>query len=106
MPTEFNYELIPPHCRDGVRGYIEHGRPVGSFLRAVFENNLVAAFAKADDINTQHLGDYAAFLWNQAPSTPVQSYGSPEIVEKWMAMGGFYGWLAKVQAETPETAPE
>jgi hypothetical protein len=76
-----NYEMLPEHCRDGMKLYIEHGIPPGSFLMAVLENNLVEAFGRADDVNINRLYDYASFLYNQAPSG---CWGSKEKVSKWM----------------------
>lgn len=37
------------------RNYIERGILYGGFLYAVFTNNLVQAFEKADDVNTAYM---------------------------------------------------
>jgi hypothetical protein len=95
---EANWNLIPEHCRDGLRNYFEVGRSVGDFLTAVLENNLVEAFGRADHINEHCLKDYANFLYNYAPSYPVRSWGSPEAVQAWREMGGLKGFKAS-QAE-------
>jgi hypothetical protein len=68
--------------------YIMHGRPVGGFLTAVLSNDLVGAFAKADDINAKRMFDYANFLYNQAP---IPAWGSKEKIEEWMEKGGMNG---------------
>lgn len=99
MPDQFDYSMVPDHCRDGVRAYIEHGHVVGGFLRAVFENNLVEAVGRADDINRYRLEGYARFLHNEAPASPVRSWGSPETVDEWIAMGGMDGLLARTEEE-------
>lgn len=79
---------IPEHCRDGVLEYVLHGRPVGSFLEAVFSNEFMGACARADDVNRLALFEYAVFLHNYAPS---DAYGSPERVQAWIERGGLFG---------------
>lgn len=80
-----NYNLIPIHCRADTKRYIEEGQLPGGFLQAVICNNLVEAFARADDINQQSLRDYANFLYNEAPAS---SWGSREAMEAWSFAGG------------------
>lgn len=93
--------MIPEHCREGVRLYIETGHPVGGFLTAVFENNLVEAFGRADDTNRRHLWDYTIFLYNEAPAVPIRSWGSPAIYKAWIEAGGLAG-LAYKRDETKQ----
>lgn len=78
---DINYSKLPEHCRDGVRRYIEDGDPIGHFLTAVFENDLVHAFGLADEVNSARMRDYAAFLYNEAPSP---CWGSKAVVEVWL----------------------
>ena len=85
-----NYSSIPEHCQDGLKRYIEDGIPPGSFLTAVLENNLVEAFGRADHINRDHIRDYCMWLYNEAPAVP-RSWGSREIVSKWIKAGGLNG---------------
>ena len=85
MKEPIRYEDLPEHCRESVKKYIEKGKPVGGFLRAVFENNLVETFLKADDINKRCLISYVLFLYNDAPS---QCYGSREAYKRWVERGG------------------
>ena len=42
---------IPPHMHEGVRAYVLQGVEPGGFLYAVFSNNLVDSFARADNTN-------------------------------------------------------
>lgn len=72
---------IPPHCQDGMRAYIEQRQPVGNFLTAVLENNLMEACARGDDINRNALHQYSLFLYNYAPSA---CYGSKAKVTAWL----------------------
>lgn len=88
--------LIPEHCREGVMDYIMNGVEPGDFLRAVFENNLIGAFGKADSINSERLRDYAKFLYSYAPS---QCHGSPLKVRAWCEKGGINGMERAKQYE-------
>jgi hypothetical protein len=75
-----NWFGIPQYMRGGVARYLLQGIPPGSFLQAVFSNDLMSAAGKADDTNIQCLAEYAKFLYNCAPTI---SYGSKEIVKAW-----------------------
>ena len=99
MMEDANWSLIPEHCREGLREYIEEGREVGDFLYYVLTNDLFRAVRKADDTNLGRLPDYVTFLWNYTPSN---AHGSPANVRAWMAMGGLKG-LSK-RAANPELA--
>ena len=78
MPTD--YSKLPEHCRGGMKRYIEEGIPPGDFLEAVICNDLVQAFARADDTNITRLFDYANFLYNEVPSV---CWGSKEKMLGW-----------------------
>lgn len=85
METELDYSMIPAHCRESVRAYVEDGCPGGRFLQAVFENNLVEAFSQADDTNIERMFDYCRFLYSQAP---IGSWRGTENVAAWIKKGG------------------
>lgn len=74
--------------RDGARLYIDLGIPGGSFMTALFSNDFIRAFQRADDINTAAMRNWAAFLHNEAPRG---CYGSPEAVKEWIAHRGLEG---------------
>lgn len=87
---------LPAHMRDGVTRYIERGLPhMGSFLRAVMENNLTEAFGRADAENTAAMKNWAMFVHSYAP---CGCHGSPENVEAWIERGGLQGRKAEVAA--------
>ena len=75
-----NYEMLPEHCRAGMKRYIENGVIPGSFLQAVICNDLVGAFSLADSINSERLKDYAHFLYNEIPSP---AWRSKEKMKAW-----------------------
>ena len=80
-----DWDLIPDYMRASIQDYILLGRPVGHFLTAVFSNDLKEACIRADDVNIQHIGNYAKFLYNYAP---IGCWGSPENHKNWLKSGG------------------
>lgn len=94
-----NWSLIPAHCRDGMRQYIEHGILTGGFLEAVLENDLRRAVERADDKNVSALPGYVRFLYNYAPAP---CWGNPGKVRRWIEQGGLRG-QSKAAAD-PELA--
>jgi len=50
----------------------------------VLENDLMEACVRADCINIHRLHDFCLFLYNYAP---MDCYGSPERVRKWLKKG-------------------
>lgn len=77
-----NYDLLPPHMREGAKNYIEHGIIPGTFLYRILCNDFVHAAAHADYINKTYLLDYATWLYLDCPRG---AWGSPEIVNNWAA---------------------
>jgi hypothetical protein len=61
--------------------YWHHRVPTGDFLRAVLENDLRDACARADAVNIRHLPGIVRFCWEQLPSP---SWGSAENVRTWL----------------------
>lgn len=88
LVAAIDYSRLPFAAKDSMKQYIEVGQPVSSFLRAVLNNDLSEAFTKADDVNTHRLRDYVVFLHTHAPR---RCWGSPAIVDKWLAHGGAQG---------------
>ena len=69
--------FVPHHDRDGIIAYIETGRPLGGFLNAVFCNDLMAAYGRADSENQAAMQTIVTWIYNFAPS---DCHGSPERV--------------------------
>lgn len=88
-------DTLPEHMRHGIRGWIEHGHHIGGFLTALLSNDLMGAFAHADDVNTEAMGIWVTYLYNYAPSG---CYGSPAKVEAWSAHRGLEGIKAEDRA--------
>lgn len=82
----YNYTKLPESLREGVKLYIEQGIPVGDFLQAVIENNLIEAVGHADSQNIRILKDIVLFFYWEVPSI---CWGSKEKYEEWIRMGGY-----------------
>jgi len=95
---------VPEHCREGFVGYVIEGAPIGSFLTAIFENNLVDAACGADDVNLRSLRAYAMALYYYCPSRGSGCWGSQEDVRGWQALGGLRGLLQREEASMSSAA--
>jgi len=78
---------IPPHLRAGMERYVLDGVEQGSFLQALFSNDL-EALLRADDTSLPALRQLVYLLNNFVPSP---AWGSAKAVERWMAGGGVRG---------------
>ena len=72
-----NEEHCPEHIRASLNEYVLRGRPLGGFLTAVMENDLVGAIALADGVNLNLLPHIAAWV---VKNVPTNVYGSPQAV--------------------------
>ena len=79
---EFQGFYIPERMMGGIKRYITHGIPPGSFLTAIICNNLTEAVARADDENMQNLPAYANYFYWEVPGN---AWGSKEKMDAWMA---------------------
>ena len=75
--------FIPDRMERGIVDYIDNHIMPGSFLQAVFENNLVEAVGQADPQNLYNLPAYASYLYNEVSA---DCWGSPEKVKRWVKM--------------------
>ncbi len=73
------YRYISPNTIDTINSYVTKGLPAGGFVTAVLENNLLQAFARADDMNTAHMREIVTYCYNEIPSG---CWGSPDKVLK------------------------
>ena len=87
-----NLLRIPGHMREGTALYLLYGVPPGSFAQAVFSNDLLGAFGRADDVNTAHMREWAHFVYNEMP---IGAHGSRENVEAWIKRGGLLHYRAR-----------
>lgn len=87
---------LPSHMHDGMMRYIEYGIEPGGFAMAVLANDLGMAVGRADSTNGHFLKQWALFCYNDIP---MDSKGSYEKVNAWIAAGGIRGLAAKFQSE-------
>lgn len=90
-----DYSRLPEHMQDSARLYIENGIPFGSFMTAVFSNDLTGAYRRADDVNTTAMIEWVRFLLNEAP---IGCWGSKDSVDEWIKAGGMNGILGEKSA--------
>jgi len=80
-PYVYRDWIIKPNMVEALQAYVEQGRPLGGFLTAVLENDLVRACGNADDDNVNNIPAFAAWLYNECP---LSAWGSPEKVRAWL----------------------
>jgi hypothetical protein len=75
---------VPEHMRHAMEVWMTHGEPhpkiLGKFMRALLTNDLVSAFAAADEENAASMRAWAMYLYHDAP---LGSWGSHDALEKW-----------------------
>jgi len=79
------YAPIPERTLLALMLYRNHGDDPGGFLAACLENDFVEACTRADSANGALLPAIANFINNRMPMT---SYGSPEVVRRWIKNNG------------------
>jgi hypothetical protein len=94
---------VPRTSWDGIMQFITTGRPMGSFLVAVFSNDLMLTVTKADDLNRHSLRDYVHFLQACAPAA---CHGSLQAVTDWEKAGGLVGLTQQIKVVVPDRPVE
>ena len=79
---------VPRHLQEGLRLYIEEGRPVGDFLTALLEDSLTRTWKHADLVSRASMSSLLSFLYN---SVPAPAWGSHKKVQAWLAHRGMAG---------------
>lgn len=79
VPHEFRQ--LPHNLQAGLVAYINEGTETGGFLRAVLENDLMSAIARADAHSLAWFVPLCQCILHHAPDG---CYGSKEKVEKWL----------------------
>jgi len=73
-------EEIPPHMKESIVRYLEHGTLPGQFLVQVLSDNLTLAGLAADAENVKLWRAYATIVYYM----PALSVGSREKVSEWI----------------------
>ena len=77
-----DYSKIPVSTLESLSQYVEHHRRVGGFLEAVLSNDLIGAFARADEPNKAAL--WAIVSYCQFELEPGQCWGSASNYQNWI----------------------
>lgn len=76
-----DYSMIRRDVLESLQRYEDDHIPTGSFLRAVLENDLMEAVARADDDNKISLVAICRYVYNEMP---VRCWGSRAKVRAWL----------------------
>lgn len=76
-----DYPQIPEHMQESIWRYVNDRVPMGHFLEALFSNDLMEAFGRADDYNKSIMFHYVKLVYNK---TPMGCHGSKKAVEAWL----------------------
>ena len=76
-----NYNKIPQRTIDAINRYVNQKIETGAFLRAVLTNDLEKTILYADGENINVIPEIVSYIRN---NIPYLSYGSEEIVNKWL----------------------
>ena len=82
----FDSQPVSPHCQQELYAYVILGLRPGSFHSALFSNDLMEAAHRTHRLNSW-TAIVAIMKW-VAYVAPVESYGSREKVEAWLALSG------------------
>lgn len=74
---------VPGNLHDGIERWITHGIQPGSFLTAVFENDLMEAFARADMFSQMNMFSIVSWIYSHAP---MGCRGSRTAMQEWALM--------------------
>jgi len=75
-----DWEKVPEGLHRGIRLWLDDGIVPGSFIRAVICNNLMDAFAFADDESRERLSSIVSFFYWSVPS---HAWGSDRTFADW-----------------------
>ena len=78
--TKLKDRGIPADMTTIIVDYLVDGRPMGHFLLALFSNDLVVTYARADKANRALIPVYVDMLHNDIPDA---AWGSEAIVHSW-----------------------
>ncbi len=91
--AEFREQLlkeydIPQTLHEGIEGYLFSGSVAGEFLTAVFCNDLIGSFGKADLRSRRAMYEICRMVYSEFPA---EAHGSLSKVYKWRKQGGLEG---------------
>ncbi len=81
MSYQFRGFYVPDRMLSHMLAYAERGEPVGNFLSAIIDNDLLEAVGRADDENIANLPAFVGWFYNECPS---DAFGSREKRLAWI----------------------
>ncbi len=72
--------MIPEYTKEAIDRWVAKGIRPGSFVQAVLSNDLMGAYAAADDTNREHMFDIVRYVYNEIPA---ECQGSKERFRDW-----------------------
>lgn len=81
-PYKFRHFVMRADMRAALDAYAREHHPIGDFLTAVLENDLMGAMGRADEDNLLNMPAICAYVYNEMPS---RCHGSVEQVDAWLA---------------------
>ena len=68
-------------AKTSLNRYRDDRQPLGSFLNAVLENDLVGSYQRADPESRAIIYELLQYIWMELPAS---SWGSPRRVRAWL----------------------
>lgn len=78
---DYSHYAVPEHTCEALENFFFHGYQPGSFVYSVLINDLIGACTSCDHVNREAIVDIVKWLLHRAP---VGSWGSRDIVGKWL----------------------
>lgn len=86
--SNLNTSLIPEYMHGGILRWLTNAIEPGSFLEAIFKNDLKGAVRAADHNNIVLLRNYVDYITGYLP---MGCQGSTETYQEWLLQGGLAG---------------
>ena len=79
--SEYMADRVPEHARESIENYLMLGWNPGGFMSAMFAGDLFRAAGSGDQANGPSMQGIAKWIMH---SSPHGSWGSYELIEKWV----------------------
>jgi len=79
VPRTYEYPGVPDHLMSGIQLWVEHGLKPGTFLQAIFANDLFRAVQLASDESLKALKPLVNFIYQYLPG----GCWGPDALKTW-----------------------
>ena len=88
---------VAPEAQESLVAYVNKGRPLGDFLRAVIMDKLMETLTRADDRNIHLLKEIGLWVyWN----VPTLARYTQDNYERWILTGGEDGLMKQNEEDS------